>query len=166
MHTSICCKRPFFEYSLMTEESQSLLSSPGMCSWGRVRILLNDLCDSSVMQYAATVEEMLEPSVDSKPVRQSPACTSAAPDRTCALLLSLAPLTQPCAHRGPYPRLRPPSLSLSFFLVFFPPSQCSHCCWVLFLVLFLRASCVSRLLRFCPCCLPLQAFVCCFICLY
>ena len=38
-NTSICCKRPFFEYSFITEEPQSLLSSPGMCSWGSVRIL-------------------------------------------------------------------------------------------------------------------------------
>ena len=63
---------------------------------------------------------MLEPSVDSNSVRQSPACTSAVPDCTGALAFLLVPLTQLSAHRGPYPRLRPP-LSLSFFIVFFLP---------------------------------------------
>jgi len=82
----------------------------------------------------------LEPSVDSNPIRQSPACTSAIPEYVCALLLLLALPTPLSALRDPYPRLRH---IVSLFVVFFSPSQRSHCFWDLFCVLFLRASCVS-----------------------
>ena len=52
-------------------------------------------------------------SFDSNPVRQSPACSSAVPDCTCALLLPFASLALLSAHRDPYPHL-PLSPSLSF----------------------------------------------------